>query len=251
MQNKKLVAAQLGGAMRIKVHGNPGTTNGRRLGGLRSLETHRKNNTGFKTLQVIKFPKYSAKLAECLGIFMGDGHLSLYQASVVTNSETDQLHALYIKNLLEELFGLKVSLTKRSDCNAVIILVSSKKVSDFLFNLGMPMGNKTQGIGMIIQDWIKDSRNFRFSFLRGLIDTDGCIYQDKHIIKNKTYSSTCIAFTNTSKTLLDFVEDTWKYMGLNPTRTIRDVRLRRKKEVAKYAEQVGFSNPKHALRIKL
>src|SRR3989344_4843094 len=102
--------AGLKGAMaRMRIYGNFGTTEGRKKGGLVSLITHRKLNTGFKILKLINPPQYSEKLAELMGILMGDGHLSKYQASITTNSETDLEHAFHVKKLIKELFDVTAS----------------------------------------------------------------------------------------------------------------------------------------------
>jgi intein/homing endonuclease len=227
---------------------NPGTREGRKLGGIRSLETHRSKNTGFKLLKKIQIPQPSIKLAELIGIFMGDGHVHKYQATVCTNSDTDKEHAFYIKELIENLFSIQVALNNRSNKLACTIVVSSKEVCRFLVSQGLPQGNKIT-LGLTIPDWIISDDTFRRAFLRGLIDTDGCVYQDKHMIKGKIYSSTCIAFTSASVELRDFVYQALCSEGLSPSLTNRDVRLRRRKEVLEYVKIVGFSNPKHSRKI--
>ncbi len=99
-------AARMGAYARIKLYGNAGTPEGRRKGGIISLKTHQQKKTNFQLLKPIKKPHKSEKLAELLGIFIGDGHLSEYQASVTTNSETDQEHALFTFDLIKNLFNI-------------------------------------------------------------------------------------------------------------------------------------------------
>lgn len=249
MKNQaKVVAGRFGGAARMRLYGNPGTAEGRRLGGLRSQETHKRNHTGFKTLRILKTPRKSKELAELMGILAGDGHVGTYQISVVTNSETDYEHALYIKTLLGKMFAVPVSLTRHKTDKAAIILVSSKHACRIVNALGMKSGNKvTQQIQP--PTWILKNSNYAKAYLRGLIDTDGTAYIDRHIVKGKSYTSICLAFTNASVPLLDFVEETWKGIGYHPTRWGRHVRLRRRKDVLGHIQTVGFSNPKHKRRI--
>lgn len=123
---------------------NFGTPEGRKLGGMRSLRTHRLNKTGFNTLRKVRFPRPSARLAELLGIFYGDGHVGMYQASVVTSSETDMDHAHYVRTLMQGLFKVPVSLSFRRDKKACVILVSSKEVCRFFQMMGMPSGDKIE-----------------------------------------------------------------------------------------------------------
>jgi hypothetical protein len=243
-------AGRLGGIARVHLYGNPGTPEGRRLGGIRSIKVHKLKNSGFKVLRNVRLPKKSGRLAELLGVLAGDGSLTNYQVSVVTNATTDYEHALFVKNLLTDLFAAPVSLTRRSGENVVVVLLSSRKVCLYLSKLGVPFGNKVkQQVAPPI--WIKRSKSFRYAYLRGLLDTDGTVYKDKHQVKEKEYSSTCIAFTNASEPLLDFVETTWRELGYRPTRSGRNVRLRRMLDVHNYTKEQGFSNPKHTRKIEV
>lgn len=185
-----------------------------------------------------------------MGILAGDGHVGVYQVSIVTNAVTDQAHAQHAHTLLKKIFGLPVSLKQRQGSNALIVLLSSKHACDILRTLGMTTGNKTRD-QLAPPTWVVQNAHFRRAFLRGLVDTDGCVYFDRHRVKRKEYASLCIAFTNASVPLLDFVEQTWKELGYSPTRFGRDARLRRKKDVLDYVATVGFNNPKHARKIKV
>lgn len=247
-ENAKARAGSLGGKARFRTHGNPGTPAGRRLGGLNSLATHRLQKTKFKTLRNIEKPSKSEKLAELMGVLAGDGHVGKYQTSVTTNVETDYEHALFIQGLLKEIFRLPVSLTRIRGCNALVILLSSKNVCDFLRAMGISTTNKTKD-QLAPPAWIYSHVKFKNAFLRGLIDTDGCVYFDRHKIKGKEYSSLCIAFTNASMPLLDFVENTLRENKFSPTRWGRHVRLRRRTDVLRYSKEIGFSNLKHARKI--
>jgi hypothetical protein len=114
--------------------------------------------------------------------------------------------------------------------------------------MGMSTSNKTRD-QLKPPIWIERDNKLKEAFLRGLIDTDGCVYLDRHKIKNKNYASVCIAFTNASIPLLDFVENTMLNNGLAPTRWGRHVRLRRHADVLRYAKEIGFSNPKHSRKL--
>lgn len=243
-------AGRLGGRARVRLHGNPGTPEGRRLGGLRSLKTHRSRGTEFVTLKKVRKPTRSVEFAELMGILAGDGHLDTYQVSVTTNAVTDMEHAMHIRKLFSTVFAAQASLRKRSSRNAVIVLLSSKSACDFIEAEGMRRGNKVEK-QIAPPAWIFSRHRFKCAFLRGLIDTDGTVYIDKHTINGKDYGSICIAFTNASMPLLDFVSATFEELGYRPTRWGRQVRLRRQKDVLAYAKTIGFSNPKHARKIRV
>ena len=239
------IIGRRGGLARVALHGNPGTSDGRRRGGLNSIQTHAKNKTGFRVLKPVIIPGHSARLAELIGIFMGDGHVGLYQTSVVTNSETDLQHALFIKALVEDLFMIQARLNYRRDKRACEIIVSSKSVCDFLAGQGIPRGNKIT-MGMRIPNWIQKKSLYRKAFIRGLFDTDGCIYLDIHYYRQKVYRNLGMAFANQSLPLLSFFKETLELFRLHPTQKTRfRVFLRRKEDIRRYFDLIGSSNEKH------
>ena len=239
-----------GGLARTALYGNPGTPEGRRRGGLNSIRAHTKNKTGFKVLKSVTIPGHSIRLAELLGILMGDGHVGLYQTSVVTNSDTDYQHALFIKELIEDLFKIQVHIGNRRDKKACEVVVSSKTVSHFLVGQGIPQGNKIT-LGVRIPNWILKKSIYRKAFIRGLFDTDGCVYIDTHHYRKKVYENLGMAFANQSVPLLSFFKETLEFFGLHPTQKTKfRVFLRRKEEIRRYFDLVGSSNEKHLKKVR-
>ena len=239
-----------GGLARTRLYGNPGTPEGRRKGGLRSLKTHKRKKTGFKLLHEVAVPKNSTTLAELLGILAGDGHISEYQASVTTNSETDLEHALFVKSLFERVFKIPASLSKRKRQKAVVVVLSSKAACQILVSKGMVAGHKITG-GLRIPAWVRREGPFLRAFIRGLFDTDGCVYTDRHIIKGRLYENIGMAFTNRSLPLLQDFKDTLESLNFHPTqKTKYTVFLRRKEEIRRYFELIGSSNPKHLKKVR-
>lgn len=244
------IIGRKGGLARSALYGNLGTPEGRRKGGLNSIKTHIKNKTGFKVLKQITIPKHSARLAELIGILMGDGHVGLYQVSVVTNSETDFQHALFIKKLFEDLFKVQVHINNRSDTKACEIIVSSKAVCHFFVGQGIPQGNKIT-LGVRVPSWIQKKDLYRKSFVRGLFDTDGCVYLDTHRIGKKVYKNLGMAFANQSLPLLSFFKETLESLGLHPTQKTKfRVFLRRKEDIRRYFDLIGSSNEKHLKKVR-
>ncbi len=243
-------AGRVGGLVRVRLYGNPGTDAGRKLGGLNSLRTHQKQQTGFKLLRKIKFPRPSERLAELLGILAGDGHINEYQVSMTTNSLTDGIHAQYTKRLLESLFDVPTSITQRKNQNACTVLLSSKEVSRFLVAKGMVKGNKITN-RLHTPSWILRTKKFRLAFVRGLFDTDGCVYVDTHKINGRTYKNIGLAFTNRAPSLLTEFKDSLETLGLHPTqKTKYTVFLRRKNDIQEYFRLIGSSNPKHLKKVE-
>lgn len=244
------IIGQKGGLARSAKHGNPGTPEGRRRGGLNSIRTHTQNKTGFQVLKSITTPGHSARLAELVGILMGDGHVGLYQASVVANSETDYQHALYVKALFEDLFKIHVHISNRRDRKACEVIVSSKSVCRFLTKQGIPQGNKIT-LGLHIPDWIRKKPLYRKAFIRGLFDTDGCVYLDTHRIGKKVYKNLGMAFANQSVPLLSFFKESLEFFGFHPTqKTEFRVFLRRKEDIRRYFDLLSSSNEKHFKKVR-
>lgn len=246
----KSEVGRLGGLARQSKYGNPGTSEGRRLGGLRSQITHRTNKTGFNTLKKVHLPRYSVALAELFGILAGDGHVGEYQVSMTTNARTDAQHAYYVQKLFLKLFHISSNISKRKTSNALVVVLSSKKVCDFLCVHGLVRGNKVQ-MQLDAPLWVRGNEKYRTVFLRGLFDTDGSVYVDVHKINGVTYHNIGMAFTNRSTPLLLFFKTTLELLGFHPTqKTKYIVFLRREAEVRRYFDLIGSSNQKHLDRLR-
>lgn len=242
-------AARKGAYKRQELYGNPGTFEGRKLGGINSIKIHKILKNKFKTLKTIRKPINSKKLAELMGILIGDGHLSDYQVSVTTNSETDMAHAIFVKKLIAKFFKIPVSIKTKNTERTVTVIGSSKNLVQFLNQKGMPIGNKIQN-NLCIPAWINRNKSYKRAFIRGLFDTDGCIYVDIHKGKNKTYKHFGWTITSYADILLSDVIQALKELGFTPTnrKTQKSVYLRRQKEIIKYFKEIGTSNPKHYMR---
>lgn len=247
----KKEAARMGGLARQKRYGDLGTPEGRRKGGMNSLLSHKKLGTRFKQLKIVNLPRPSSLLAELLGILAGDGHVDTYQATVTTNSLTDAEHAQHVSLTFKKLFGIQPRIIKRKNQNACVVVVSSKMVCDFLLNKGMVSGNKIVG-NISMPGWVYGNLKFRSAYVRGLFDTDGSVYIDKHYIRGRIYKNIGIAFSNRAKGLLGGFKEYLETIGLHPTqKTNFEVFLRREKEIEKYFEVIGSSNPKHLQKVSI
>lgn len=245
----KKEAARMGGLARQRIYGDLGTVEGRRRGGFNSLATHKRLGTRFQQLRSIRAPRQTSMLAELLGILSGDGHVDVYQTTVTTNSETDVEHARYVSSMLRKLFGITPRMTKRKKAKACVVTVSSKKVSDFLISKGMVFGHKIAN-GICMPDWVSRKATLRRAFVRGLFDTDGCVYVDKHHLRGHTYRNLGMAFSNKAEGLLRAFKLGLEELGLHPTqKTDSEVFLRREKEIIRYFREVGSSNPKHLRKV--
>lgn len=244
-------AATKGAKARMALYGNFGTPDGRSRGGKTSIKMNIINGTRFKTLKLVHAPSYSENLAELIGIFLGDGHLSKYQASITTNSKTDYDHAIFSRNLIKKLFGISATIKKKKDENTLNVVASSKNLVHRLHSLGMPIGNKIQN-NLSVPFWIYSKPNYQRAFIRGLFDTDGCIYLDNHKINKKSYKYLGWTITSYADKLITDLLNMLRNLGFSPThsKTQKSVYLRKSKEIARYFIDIGTSNPKHKKRYK-
>jgi len=193
----------------------------------------------------IRKPRHSRDLAEFVGILLGDGGISKRQVTVTLNKFDDRYFVLYVKNLIQKLFAVNPSLNGRKEKNVVNIVVSRIKLVLFLVDMGLRIGSKIRN-QVDIPDWIKKSDEYTKRCLRGLYDTDGCFYIDRHNYKDKTYHNMGMNFTNYSIPILSFFKERLERLGFHPTQGTKfSILLRRENEIIKYFQEIGSSNLKH------
>ena len=106
------------------------------------------------------------------------------------------------------------------------------------------MGNKIKQ-NIDIPRWVKRSRTFSIACLRGLVDTDGCVFVHKYKVNGKTYGYKKLVFTSYSKPLLCSVSKVLKNIGLTPRLSgMRDIRIDSVENVKRYFDLVGTHNHK-------
>lgn len=195
----------------------------------------------------ISIPKRSSSLAEFFGIMLGDGGLSEYQTRITLNIESDADYIIYVQALIHKLFKEKSSII-RSKTKATAICVSRKRLTKFLVKNGLCIGDKVR-VQIDIPDWIKENQNFLRLCIRGLYDTDGGVYFEKHRYKDKEYSYIRLSFVNASKPLLESVFKALQDFGIPSRLNIkRSVTIEGLRNVSKYFNLVGTSNLKHSLK---
>lgn len=246
---QKSAAATLGAHARNKKHGNPGTTVGRQIGGARAIASLSvKTGHKFVLAHQITEPQRSEELSELIGIVLGDGYLGNYQLRVSLSNVSDKDYSVYVGNLVERLFSITPSYYVRRDDNTVTVVVSSVNVIKFLQSCGLTIGHKLNN-KVDIPRWVTEEAAYSKQCLRGLFDTDGCVYLDKHNYKGRIYYNLGLSFSSSSENLLISYGMGLKKLGLHPTFSSRNsVVLRRANEIKIFFDVVGTSNPKHRKR---
>ncbi|OGZ78126.1 MAG: hypothetical protein A2358_02110 [Candidatus Staskawiczbacteria bacterium RIFOXYB1_FULL_37_44] len=197
----------------------------------------------------IKIPHFSKSLAEFVGIMLGDGGITLNQISISTNSIADRKYGYFVKKLIKKLFQVNAKIYFIDSHTVMIISVSRKRLVEFCNKkLGLHIGNKLKQ-GLNIPSWIRNNPEFEKSCIRGLIDTDGSIFNEIHNVKGKKYSYKRLNFTSASPDLIKSVFNILEKNGLSPKlKNSRCVNIENREKIEKYFKIIGTSNPKHLKR---
>jgi len=206
------------------------------------------------TLKCIRIPRYSKKLAELVGIILGDGNIhsfkiskkvSSYMVRIAGDKRLDRDYLIrYVSGLFRDLFGVEPKIDERKT-NEMLVIVHSKRIVEFFVSMGIKSGNKIKN-QVTIPDWVFKKDDYLKACIRGLIDSDGCIYTLKPFYPK--YYQLCFKNFNTR-----LIEDTRKaFLKLGyPISNISmgiQIYLTQKKYVRKFYKEIGFSNEKHIKR---
>lgn len=214
------------------------------------VKTGQFKNNPILNAQPIKKPIQSARLAEFFGIMMGDGGMNTNQIFITLHHKDDREYIAFVIKLINELFGISPHVYHRPKYSVKSIVISRKNLVKDLNSLGLPIGNKIKQ-QFDIPKWIKKEREYQIACLRGLIDTDGSIFDHNYKVNNKWYCYKKLCFTTASAPLRNSVFKILKRLSLKPRISgQRDVRLDSQKDLKSYFEIIGSSNLKHLKRYK-
>lgn len=198
----------------------------------------------------IKHPQRDNSLAEFVGIVLGDGGIKKYQLTITLNKITDREYITYVIKLIKRLFGLEPKVYGLKNSLAVNVAVSRKDLVSFCKKIGLKEGDKIRQ-QVDIPGWIKKNRNFGKKCVRGLMDTDGCVFNECHLIKGKKYCYPRMSFVSHSAPLRLSVYEILQKLGFYATlRNNRSVQIERLVDIKRYFKVIGTSNPKHLQRAK-
>lgn len=244
-----LKGASMGGKAMWKKYGRIGN-DGRRKKKWREWwkrEGKYKQNKIFTAPKPIKKPKFSKELAEFVGIVLGDGGISKYQVYVTLHMRDDKNYSKFVNKLIKKLFEVPIRKFLRKEDLTIRLVISRVGLVRFCVQkLGLKMGNKIKQ-QVDIPSWIKNNKKFSVACLRGLFDTDGCVFYHRYKVNRKQYVYKKISFTSHSKPLLCSVLKILKNLniGARITKSGQDVRIDAQRDVKEYVEVVDFHNQKN------
>jgi len=197
----------------------------------------------------IKRPFFSQDLAEFVGIILGDGGITQYQVTITLHYKDDKEYGKFVVALIKKLFNVPVGACYCEKDSVVRFFVSRIKLVRFCVDkIGLKIGNKVKQ-RVDIPDWIKQSKLYSIACVRGLVDTDGCVFTHSYKVNGKLYKYKKICFTSYSSPLRQSVFNILKDNGLNSRfAQNRDVRVDSIADVKKYFRIFTSHNPKHLKR---
>ena len=250
-------AARLGGLRCAELHGPPGTFESRQKGGRTTgalIRNHPElaRQRGLNIRKSIQIPPRSEELAEFIGVFLGDGGFrNAWQLTISFNQKADREYATFIQGLVRQLFELKVTWSIRERWGAGDLLMSSTALVEFLEEMGLRRGRKVTSITGV-PAWIEAALAYRTACLRGLMDTDGCVYQHRYRINGRWYAYPKLCFAGVIPSLCQFVERTLQELGIPAyaTQGGQRVFVHSLTAVRRYFEVVGTHNPRYWRRFE-
>jgi len=206
-------------------------------------------------LRKLKIPdKINPRLAEEIGIHLGDGSMNVYGKGYLYSLEGHfnddrEYYQNYIAPLMKELYNLDVRLRERKCAGVYGFQIGSKGLISFKKDLGLPLGSKKNiEIPNII---LNAKKEIISSFIRGFFDTDGGIYLEK---KNKKLYPR-IQITNYSNKIMfqlkEVLENIFKFnlcLYLDKNTNVYRIIIRGENNFKKWMSLIGTNNPKNFLK---
>jgi intein/homing endonuclease len=207
-----------------------------------------KNN--YNRRKKIKCPKPSEALAEFIGIFLGDGSFGTkYQLTVSYNHICEEEYAGHIQEMISTLFGVDSKVRIRKQYGSAEIVVNSSNLVDYLRKLiGVKEGAPKKVFKL--PRWLWKNRRYKIGLLRGLFDSEGCVYKHEYYSNVKSYSYTKIAVTNYCDKILSVFQKFLSGINIASTKYRNRVHIYSQTDTRKFFELVGSNNSKNEIRFQ-
>ncbi len=197
---------------------------------------------------------------EFYGVLLGDGWMSkltwkrktTYLIGISGNAKKDRAFFGYLRKNIKVLFSRNAYLKERPKYNSIELNFSHKfLLSKMNSELGFPIGKK---VDLKINEKIfKKGFNSVKDIIRGILDTDGCVYFDK-IPVGRPYP--CISITMKAPKLINQLFEILRKEGFKPIVYKRDgfpaeIKLKGSKQLKKWIREIGSSNPRNLNKLAL
>ena len=190
---------------------------------------------------------------EFIGVLIGDGYIRhnskrrVYQIEIAGNVDEDYEYFIKISEFVQKITSRKptIRIKKEKTWKSLRLEINNKNFIEYLFRLGLPEGNKTFTISIPEKflDW-KYSRHI----IRGILETDGCIYFSKS--KKIEYPSyPRIEIKTSSKKLKSQIMEILNKKGFKvycrKCENTYSLTLSGEKMLKKWIDEIGLSNKRN------
>ena len=158
----------------------------------------------------------------------------------------------YLKPLIRRIFPfVNPHIYYRTDENTIILRVYSKELHKLFIDIGFKNGKKSRTVK--IPEFIINKENLMNATIRGIFDTDGCVFMDKRKDYKKPYPR--ITLQSASIELVNQLEHFLsKNFKLYVNRSNRDgyrnyLEIYGHAQLETFLKQIGFSNKRHLSKI--
>lgn len=220
----------------------------RRLNGLRKLRSINPSH------EINSFQELSKDLCEFVGAFIGDGYVANGKTiGIAGNTTLDASYFNYLSNISFQLFNLKGSITNSKISNGSYLRFNSKNLyTMFTGRFGFPKGSKAH-IVKIPDEILFSNEEYLLATIRGIFDTDGCVFFDKRKTYSKPYPR--ITLDTVSKNLAEQVVQILEnyfpvYLWNDAKRNSWHIEIYGHNQLEKWMKLIGFSNERHLNKIK-
>lgn len=207
--------------------------------------------------------KITSDLAEICGIHVGDGYLRYIgkrkELDISGNVEEKGYYDNHVIPLFNKAFNLSESGKFFPHRNTYGFVIRDKRVLRIFQEIGFPSGNKTTIIEVPKNILESNDISLYKGFLRGYLDTDGCINFDKKVAnssifqKTRNYYPRLLFLTCSPKLAKDFKYITellgfrtyvYPYSSKIPTESMKyKIQITGFKAMKDWMELIGTKNP--------
>lgn len=206
--------------------------------------------------------KITEDLAEETGWHIGDGSMNFYVCSnkirgiyqLRGHIEDDMKHYIErIKPLFKKIYGLDISLRKMESTRVFGFQIWNCDLINFKKRLGLPLGEK---INIGIPKLFFERRELITAVIRGIFDTDGCLY----FMKRSTGLYPSVEICSTSSVLIKQLVESFKKLEIRATfyswqgkgnrKRAYKVLIRGEEMLHKFMKTIKPANPKHQEKYK-
>ncbi|MFQ6020974.1 MAG: hypothetical protein ACE5J4_03070 [Candidatus Aenigmatarchaeota archaeon] len=212
---------------------------------MKNLSCGRTKFSSRRKYNYVEIPhKFNEKIAEVVGIVLGDGNIDMKQVRIFGHKEELEYY-LYLQYLFQDIFKMDSKIKPHiKNTNGIKLVVNSVKLCRYLNSIGLKFGSKIKNKS-VVPEWIFENKNYIKFCLKGLFDTDGSFF----ISSNNSEFNILWKMSPKSK-LPQEIRKMLLLLKYNPTRIFdngRKVSLCRKKEVINFFNEI---KPRNNVQLK-